>query len=112
MKMHCCKHTKLIPLQLRLHSFSVVGNGMCQVRCIVLLNLFCLSSSTATRTFYTQTNFTDAIFRHVGFHSMPIVCVNVDGYYDAFKVILNRAHDDELLYKHPRDIVHFEETPE
>ena len=43
---------------------------------------------------------------------MPIVCVNVDGYYDTFKAILSRAHEDELLYKHPRDIVHFEETPE
>jgi hypothetical protein len=43
---------------------------------------------------------------------MPIVCVNVDGYYDSFKDILERAHADELLYKHPRDILHFEETPE
>lgn len=50
--------------------------------------------------------------RHVGFHSMPIVCINVDKYYDNFKAILSRAHDDELLYKHPSDILHFEETPE
>lgn len=53
-----------------------------------------------------------ACARHVGFHAMPIVCINVDGYYDTFKVILQRAHEDELLYKHPRDIVHFEDTPE
>ena len=52
-----------------------------------------------------------ACARHVGFHSMPIVCVNVDGYYDNFRVILDRAHEEELLYKHPREIVHFEETP-
>ena len=26
--------------------------------------------------------------------------------------ILQRAHEEELLYKDPRDIVHFEETPE
>lgn len=53
-----------------------------------------------------------ACARHVGFHSMPIVCVNVEGYYDNFRQILQRAHEDELLYKHPRDILHFEETPE
>merc|ERR1712194_248166 len=27
-----------------------------------------------------------------------------------FKAILRRAHEDELLYKHPREIVHFEES--
>jgi hypothetical protein len=43
---------------------------------------------------------------------MPIVCVNVDGYYDNFMTILQRAHDDELLYKHPTEIVHFESTSE
>jgi predicted Rossmann-fold nucleotide-binding protein len=53
-----------------------------------------------------------ACARHIGFHAMPIVCVNVDGYYDNFKSILVRAHEDELLYKHPDDILHFEETPE
>ena len=53
-----------------------------------------------------------ACARHIGFHSMPIVCVNVEGYYDTFKAILKRAHEDELLYKDPHDIVHFEETPE
>mmetsp|Transcript_28236 Transcript_28236/g.67967 ORF Transcript_28236/g.67967 Transcript_28236/m.67967 type:complete len:193 (-) Transcript_28236:516-1094(-) len=53
-----------------------------------------------------------ACARHIGFHAMPIVCINVDGYYDTFKAILQRAHEDELLYKHPRDIVHFEDTPE
>lgn len=51
-----------------------------------------------------------ACSRHIGFHSMPIVCVNVDGYYDNFKDMLSRAHDDELLYKHPDEILHFEET--
>jgi len=53
-----------------------------------------------------------ACARHIGFHSMPIVCVNVEGYYDTFKAILKRAHEDELLYKDPREIVHFEEIPE
>ena len=53
-----------------------------------------------------------ACARHIGFHSMPIVCVNVDGYYDNFRDMLRRAHEDGLLYKHPNDILHFEETPE
>ena len=53
-----------------------------------------------------------ACARHIGFHSIPIVCINVDGYYDPFRAMLTRAHDDMLLYKHPRDILHFEETPE
>ena len=53
-----------------------------------------------------------ACARHIGFHSMPIVCVNVDGYYDNFKSILMRAHVDELLYKEPEEILHFEESAE
>lgn len=53
-----------------------------------------------------------ACARHIGFHSMPIVCINTDGYYDAFRAMLTRAYDDQLLYKHPEDILHFEETPE
>jgi len=53
-----------------------------------------------------------ACARHIGFHSMPIVCVNVDGYYDNFKSILMRAHKDELLYKEPEEILHFEESAE
>ncbi|KAL3807807.1 hypothetical protein ACHAXA_004674 [Cyclostephanos tholiformis] len=53
-----------------------------------------------------------ACARHIGFHSIPIVCVNVDGYYDPFRTMLSRAHDDQLLYKHPSEILHFEETPE
>lgn len=43
---------------------------------------------------------------------MPIVCVNIDGYYDNFLTILERAHKEEMLYKHPSEIVHFETTPE
>lgn len=43
---------------------------------------------------------------------MPIVCVNIDGYYDPFQSILERAYEDEFLYKHPNDILHFEPTSE
>jgi len=53
-----------------------------------------------------------ACARNLGFHSMPIVCVNVEGFYEDFKAMLRRAHADHLLYAHPGDIVHFEDTPE
>jgi len=49
---------------------------------------------------------------HLGFHSMPIVCVNVDGYYDDFRNMLDKASKDGLLYSEPGAIVHFEDTPE
>lgn len=42
---------------------------------------------------------------------MPIVCINVDGFYDNFIKILERANGDELLYKSPGDILHFEDSP-
>jgi len=53
-----------------------------------------------------------ACARHIGLHHMPIVCVNIDGYYDNFMAQLLRAHEEELLYKHPKEIVHFEDTSE
>ena len=53
-----------------------------------------------------------ACARHIGLHHMPIVCVNIDGYYDNFMTILQRAHEEEMLYKHPHEIVHFEKTAE
>ena len=53
-----------------------------------------------------------ACARHIGLHHMPIVCVNIDGYYDNFLTILQRAHEEEMLYKHPHEIVHFERTAE
>ncbi len=53
-----------------------------------------------------------ACARHIGFHALPIVCVNVDGYYDNFKAILLRAHEDKLLKKSPQDILYFEDSAE
>jgi hypothetical protein len=53
-----------------------------------------------------------ACARHIGLHHLPIVCVNTDGYYDPFMTILQRAHSEGLLYKHPTEIVHFEESSE
>ena len=50
--------------------------------------------------------------RQVGFVNVPIVCVNVDGYYESFRQMLERAHEDQFLYKLPSDILHFEDTSE
>lgn len=50
--------------------------------------------------------------KQVGFNNLPIVCVNVDGYYNDFQNMLKRAHSDGLLYMDPDDIVHFENTSE
>ncbi len=51
-----------------------------------------------------------ACSRQIGIIDIPIVCVNIDGYYDSFQAILQRAHEDQFLYKHPTDILHFEPT--
>jgi len=51
-----------------------------------------------------------ACARQIGLIQMPIVCVNVNGYYDSFRQMLERAHEDQFLYKHPREILHFEDT--
>jgi len=53
-----------------------------------------------------------ACSRQIGFIDMPIVCVNVDGYYDSFAEMLQRAHEDGFLYKHPDEILVFEPTSE
>ena len=51
-----------------------------------------------------------ACSKQIGIINIPIVCINIDGYYDPFRSILQRAHEDEFLYKHPNDILHFEPT--
>jgi len=49
-----------------------------------------------------------ACSRNLGIVDIPIVCVNVDGYYDSFVAMLQRAYDDEILNNKPHDVVHFE----
>mmetsp|Transcript_15290 Transcript_15290/g.23808 ORF Transcript_15290/g.23808 Transcript_15290/m.23808 type:complete len:301 (+) Transcript_15290:70-972(+) len=49
-----------------------------------------------------------ACAKQIGLIDIPIVCVNVDGYYENFKQMLQRAHKDDLIYLAPDDIVHFE----
>lgn len=48
--------------------------------------------------------------KQIGLIDMPIVCVNVSGYYDSFRNMLDRAHSDKFLYKLPNELLHFEST--
>jgi hypothetical protein len=50
--------------------------------------------------------------RHLGLIDLPIVCVNVDGYYEPFRDMLQRAHQDELIKLAPERIVHFADSAE
>lgn len=51
-----------------------------------------------------------ACARNIGLTRLPIVCVNVDGYYEPFRAMLERAHEDCLTKLEPQQIVHFEDT--
>lgn len=53
-----------------------------------------------------------ACARHLGISNLPIVCVNVDSYYEPFRKMLYRAYEDELIKLKPEDIVHFAPTVE
>lgn len=48
----------------------------------------------------------------IGLIDIPIVCVNVDGYYEPFRLMLDRAYKDNLLYKDPASLLHFEASSE
>jgi hypothetical protein len=53
-----------------------------------------------------------ACARNLGLTKLPIVCVNVDGFYDPFRLMLQRAWEEKLTKLQPHDIVHFENTAE
>lgn len=53
-----------------------------------------------------------ACARALGLTTLPIVCVNVDGYYENFKLMLDRAYEDELIKLKPEQIVYFVPTAE
>ena len=53
-----------------------------------------------------------ACSKQIGIIDIPIVCINLDGYYDSFYSMLQRAHQDQFLYKHPEEILHFEPNSE
>ena len=53
-----------------------------------------------------------ACARHLGLVKLPIVCVNVDNYYEPFREMLERAYEDELIKLLPEQIVHFASNSE
>jgi hypothetical protein len=73
---------------------------------LILYFLFKISFSSQTTVWEM------ACARNIGLTTLPIVCVNVDGYYENFRAILERASQDELIKLKPHEIVHFEPTAE
>jgi hypothetical protein len=53
-----------------------------------------------------------ACARHLNLNQLPIVCVNVDNYYDPFREILEKAYEDNLIQLIPEEIVHFASSAE
>jgi hypothetical protein len=43
----------------------------------------------------------------IGFRSMPIAVVNADGFYEGFRIQLEKAAKDGLLYVSPSDVIYF-----
>mmetsp|Transcript_25204 Transcript_25204/g.55034 ORF Transcript_25204/g.55034 Transcript_25204/m.55034 type:complete len:202 (+) Transcript_25204:917-1522(+) len=46
--------------------------------------------------------------RNLGFTDIPIVCVSVAGYYEPFRLMLDRAYRDKLVRNKPESLLHFE----
>jgi len=46
----------------------------------------------------------------LGFKDIPIVCVNVDGYYDPFQLMLKRSFADKITYKPPNEYLSMQPT--
>ena len=53
-----------------------------------------------------------ACARHLKLNQLPIVCVNVDGYYEPFRQMLHRAYADKLIHLPPDEIVRFADGAE
>eukprot|EP00934_Nitzschia_sp_Nitz4_P008281 Nitzschia sp. Nitz4//scaffold131_size63436//41371//42354//NITZ4_006280-RA/size63436-processed-gene-0.70-mRNA-1//-1//CDS//3329535283//8271//frame0 len=53
-----------------------------------------------------------ACIRHIGVSKLPIVCVNVQNYYQPFREMLERAYHDKLIKLPPEEIVYFADTAE
>ena len=53
-----------------------------------------------------------ACARNLGLSTMPLVCVNTNGFYNSFRDILQRAWEDRLTKLRPEQIIHFVDTPE
>ena len=50
--------------------------------------------------------------RNLGLTNLPIVCVSVDGYYEAFCTMLARAYAEGLVKNKPENLVHFVSSAE
>jgi hypothetical protein len=48
-----------------------------------------------------------ACARNIGLSNLPIVVINVDGYYEPFRQMIERACADELIKMKPENLVHF-----
>lgn len=49
--------------------------------------------------------------RNIGLHNIPICLVNINGYYDPFMQILQRAYDEKLTKLEPDKLIHACKTP-
>ena len=50
--------------------------------------------------------------KNIGIATIPIVCVNIDGYYESFRSMCERSNRDKMIYRSPEYLVHFEPTAE
>jgi len=48
-----------------------------------------------------------ACARNINLMDIPIVCINIKGFYDPFLQMLNRVFEDQLIKKQPHELVHF-----
>mmetsp|Transcript_48042 Transcript_48042/g.77512 ORF Transcript_48042/g.77512 Transcript_48042/m.77512 type:complete len:234 (-) Transcript_48042:59-760(-) len=46
----------------------------------------------------------------LGFKDIPIVCLNVNGYYDSFQLMLERSFADKITYKPPNEYLSMQPT--
>jgi len=53
-----------------------------------------------------------ACARNLGMSQLPMVCVNIDNYYEPFRQMLERAWKDKLVKLRPQDIIHFASSAE
>ena len=51
-----------------------------------------------------------ACARNIGLTDLPIVCVNVDGYYDPFREMLDRGYREKMIVTHPDRLIRFVRT--
>jgi predicted Rossmann-fold nucleotide-binding protein len=57
--------------------------------------------------FYVVQLWEMACARNLGLTALPIVCVSVNGFYDSFREMLERAYGEGLVKNKPDDVIHF-----